>query len=150
MTSERSSRCLRRAAVAGIVAALAPSPSGAHAAGCDLPRPIVRSTEILTTGFRYLPGSDDCRIPQLSVARGSRLMYRNLDFAAHDVRSFALQPDSDEPLFTSELIRYLGGGEVLGVAALPPGAYGFYCTIHPARTDGTGMRGTLLVERGGR
>lgn len=138
---------------AALVAALAVSGAvagagvaGAEAAGCDLPRPTVRSTELVTSGFRYLPGGDDCGIPRLAVERGRRLAYRNLDFAAHDVRSFALRPGTEEPLFTSDLIRYLGGGEVVGVAALPPGSYGFYCTIHPPRQSGTGMRGTLVVQ----
>ena len=133
------------------LAAVLPSPAAAQVpdAACAVPRPLVRSTQIVTSGFRYLPGNDDCATPRLSVERGSRLTYRNLDFAAHDVRSFALQPGSDDPLFTSELIKYLGGGEVLGVAALPAGSYGFYCTIHPPRASGAGMHGTLVVEEPG-
>ena len=146
----RSTATNRRLGVAtALTVALAATLHDAgHAAAstCDVPRPLVRSTEVITSGFRYLPGGDDCGIPRLAIRAGSRLSLRNLDFAAHDVRSFARRAGSEEPLFTSELVRYLGTGAVGGVAALAPGRYGFYCTIHPPRQSGTGMRGTLVVE----
>jgi plastocyanin len=107
---------------------------------------VVRSTEVASAGFKYLPGGPECGTPQLAVVAGSRLTHRNLDFAAHDVRSAALHPGTDDPLFASELTRYLSAGDVHGVAQLPPGRYDFYCTIHPPRTSGSGMRGTLIVQ----
>ena len=112
---------------------------------CDPPH-VVRINEVTSAQFRFVPGGPECGTPALVIAAGTRLTHRNLDFAAHDVRSTALRPGSDEPLFTSELNRYLEAGEVVGVPALPPGRYDFYCTIHPPRSSGSGMRGTLVVE----
>jgi hypothetical protein len=70
--------------------------------------------------------------PVMATVRGGDLQFLNLDIQEHDVTSTA-------GLFKSDLIGVGQTASVAGVTNLPPGTYGFYCSIHP------GMRGTLLV-----
>jgi polyvinyl alcohol dehydrogenase (cytochrome) len=75
--------------------------------------------------------------PAIVAAQGDTLRFTNFDAAAeHDL-------DSDDALFSSPLI---GSGEsvlVEGVDKLPPGDYGFHCSIH------SWMVGELAVTAGG-
>ncbi|MGH2716322.1 MAG: PQQ-binding-like beta-propeller repeat protein [Thermoleophilaceae bacterium] len=76
--------------------------------------------------------------PAVIAGQGDTLRFTNLDAAAeHDV-------DSDEAgRFESPLV---GGGEstlVTGVETLPPGSYGFHCSLH------SWMTGTLTIAAAG-
>jgi outer membrane protein assembly factor BamB len=73
--------------------------------------------------------------PVVTVQQGGSVTYTNLDAAQHDVLSV-------DGLFGTPLI---GAGQqvpVSGVEALPPGSYGFYCSLH------ANMQGTLSVVAG--
>jgi plastocyanin len=81
--------------------------------------------------------------PNLSIAPGEAVTFRNNDFANHDVTARTRGYDG-RPLFASATI---GGGQsapVVGVQSLGPGSYAFFCTIHP-----NSMTGTLAVRGDG-
>ena len=70
---------------------------------------------------------------RISVPRGTKVDFLNLDVPQHDVVS-------DTPgLFQSALVGTGQTTPVNGVEALGPGSYGFFCSLHP------NMTGTLDV-----
>lgn len=80
---------------------------------------------------------------QIVVAQGQGLELVSLDTLPHDVTSFLTDEDGFAT-FGSDAINYDdtltdGAAPVTGVEDLSPGAYAFYCTIHPS------MTGTLTV-----
>lgn len=68
------------------------------------------------------------------MLRGQKVKFTNLDIAPHDVRSTTGR-------FSSALIGIGQSTPVNGVSSLPPGKYGFFCSIHP------NMKGTLTVRK---
>lgn len=125
-----SARTAVAAAIAGLVAvaaAWAPSP----AVAADLVVVTHRST--------FLPGDDETNAP-LVIPAGTGITVHNLDaFAAHAMTSDALLPDG-ERLFYGPSLNFRDSGPVAGVADLPPGTYGFHCSVHEDN-----MHGTLVV-----
>lgn len=105
-------------------------------------------------GLPEIPASPDSAIvaaPQAQTAgyvtretlvtEGGNVTFANADTAQHDVVSLASNPDGSA-LFRSDLIGLGQTTAVNGVPALPPGDYGFICSLHG------GMRGNLkVVER---
>lgn len=87
---------------------------------------------VVTAGFRYLP-------PTLSVAQGDTLTHVNADIAPHDVVAVETGPDN-LPIFYGDIVGTGGQSDVRGVSSLSPGAYSFYCSVHPT------MTGTLTVS----
>jgi plastocyanin len=77
--------------------------------------------------------------PAVIAFSGGGLDFTNLDVVQHDVTADQHGPDG-RPLFQSKLIGLGEAAPVAGVQKLPPGSYGFFCTVHP------GMRGTLVVQ----
>jgi plastocyanin len=93
--------------------------------------------------------------PQIVVSQGGSLQYTNVDIVRHDVvQDVAADNKSLKggkarwckqfkrgkcPLFYSKLEGLTQTEQVLGVSALKPGTYSFYCTLHP------GMKGKLTV-----
>jgi polyvinyl alcohol dehydrogenase (cytochrome) len=71
--------------------------------------------------------------PVVVMSHGGTLTYTNLDPVQHNVVS-------DAGLFRSEFAGLGQSVTVTGADKLPPGQYGFYCSLH------TGMRGTLIVQ----
>jgi plastocyanin len=90
--------------------------------------------------FTFVPGDDDTSRAPLRVIEGSTLLFTNLDaLAPHTVNSVATSADG-APLFSSGAPTSAGQtSPVVGVAALPPGQYTFYCRVH------TQMQGVLRV-----
>ncbi len=91
--------------------------------------------------------------PVSAVAPLGGLTFHNLDVPPHNVVALdATGPDENPwcdpyptgecPAFWSELVGAGETAEVVGVDALDPGTYEFYCTVHPW------MTGTLLVPPG--
>lgn len=76
--------------------------------------------------------------PRVAVDRGGSLTHTNADILPHNVVATDTGADG-QPLFSSGAPKGAGAFEVEGVAEVPPGSYGFLCTIHPF------MRGTLEV-----
>lgn len=76
--------------------------------------------------------------PAAAVAEGGSLTLHHVDLALHDVLSVDLD-ESDGPLFRSPLIGLGQSADVDGVSELAPGAYDFYCSLHPW------MVGTVVV-----
>jgi len=78
---------------------------------------------------------------EVTIAPGERLTFASQDaLAAHNVTATDAGADG-RPLFASATI---GGGDtapVVGTDTLGPGAYGYFCTVHPNQ-----MRGTLTVS----
>jgi plastocyanin len=77
--------------------------------------------------------------PDVAIAPGEALTFRNTDVLRHDVTAVDKGPDG-KPLFASATIDGGTSAAVAGADALPPGSYAFYCSIHPGL-----MRGTLTV-----
>jgi plastocyanin len=71
-------------------------------------------------------------ITPLTVKKGDRVIFKNLDPSIHTVTAFNLQ-------FNSKNIQN-GQEWTLDTATLAPGTYDYRCTIH------TSMRGTLIVQ----
>lgn len=106
----------------------------------DTPLSSIRQTAISLPGANsggvpFTPGSYG--IP-LVIPQGTGLDYQNSDLAAHNLVSADTAPNGRK-LFRSELTALQKIVPVLGVEALPPGDYAFYCEIHPA------MDGALTV-----
>ena len=94
--------------------------------------------------------------PYMLVQKGGKLQYANFDLVRHnvvqDVTTDHKSLTSGKakwcrqfkrgkcPLFYSGLIGLSQSEEVLGVSALKPGTYSFFCTLHP------GMKGKLVVQ----
>ena len=84
---------------------------------------------VTTVAYRYLPGDSDGSIP-LVIDQGDQLHLVNADpLGTHNLVS--LDTADGVPLFDSGEQTMLGTtSEVLGVPALGPGAYVFYCSVH--------------------
>lgn len=89
------------------------------------------TARVVTVGSTFVP-------PSVTVSQGDQLDLVNAEPVPHDVTSTDSTPEG-VPLFQSDTIS-VGTAPVVGVAALEPGVYGFYCTIHNF------MRGTLFVD----
>lgn len=93
---------------------------------------------VVAEDFLYMP-------PAVVVAEGDTLMFQNRDSAPHNVVSQARRAGGPSGrMFMSATIRSTATDpnpitEVVGVDATPPGAYPFYCSIHPQ------MNGVLVV-----
>jgi plastocyanin len=86
---------------------------------------------VATAGFQYLPGD-------VTVLEGSTLTLVNGGNAVHDLVSSDVE--GGNPLFKAPPIAGAGTAAVVdGVAALTPGIYPFYCSLHEA------MRGTITI-----
>jgi hypothetical protein len=73
------------------------------------------------------------------VEQGAQATLRNLDAAAHEIVSRDLGPDG-RPLFRSAAPGGLGAATpILGTEHLLPGAYEYFCALHPEET------GTLVI-----
>ncbi|MGH2829167.1 MAG: cupredoxin domain-containing protein [Actinomycetota bacterium] len=98
---------------------------------------------VVTEAAQFVPGGverpgDPAPLP-LIVERGGRLFLLNIDnLGAHRITAYDLD-DRGEPLFWSHTINAGQAGEVIGVRALAPGRYAFYCGFH------SGMDGSLEV-----
>lgn len=89
-------------------------------------RPAVAADDqvVTTVGTAYVP-------PVVVVSEGQGLDLENPDLLPHDVRARDRGADG-QPLFQSAIAGPLGGtADVVGVEALDPGSYAFFCTIHP-------------------
>jgi plastocyanin len=111
-----------KAAVAGIAVVAGMAGPGAGLAGAG------------AAGTRVVAGpggaSAGYATPVTAVKKGTRAFFRNLDIVAHDV--VAVQRNgSGAPLFQSALVGLNKEAEIFGVAALPVGVYGFFCSLHP-------------------
>ena len=69
----------------------------------------------------------------VTIKKGQKATFRNLDTAPHDVKS-------DGALFKSNVITFGKSSPVNNVNKLAKGKYGFHCSIHPF------MKGTLTVK----
>lgn len=68
-----------------------------------------------------------------ALAKGDHLEFTNLDAAPHDVMSRDSKADGS-PLFSSRVIGQGATAPVEGTEDLAPGAYSFYCSVHPQMT----------------
>lgn len=88
----------------------------------------------------YVPGDVmDPGQPSLApvrVLRDTELWYVNAEDYTHSLTSDARTPD-EEPMFDSGPVGFGEAAPVAGVAALPPGTYGFHCTYHPFLMHGS-------------
>lgn len=71
--------------------------------------------------------------PVVFIEQGQSLTFSNFDVAQHDV-------DARNGSFQSELVGLGGSTPVVGVEALAPGSYEFFCSLH------SNMTGTLTVQ----
>lgn len=77
---------------------------------------------------------------------GTTVSFLNLDTTTHDVTSRATKTivvkkkKKAVPLFHAPITAAGAATPVTGTEALKPGAYDFFCTLHP------GMTGTLTVQ----
>lgn len=94
---------------------------------------------ILTQGSTFLPGDSGLPGAQpVVIAKGSDLVYTNVDQIGHSVTSVDKKKNG-LPIFDSGVKGTLDSGNVVGVEKLDPGDYDFFCTVHPA------MKGVLRV-----
>jgi plastocyanin len=83
--------------------------------------------------FKFAPGD-------IVTLAGEPVTLVNLDAAAHDITSDAPGTVNGH-LFNSVVLDQRGQkADVVGVAALEPGMYEFYCSVHPE------MRGSITVN----
>lgn len=118
-------RWWRTAAAAALLIALAFTGSPTTAGPLD--------HRIVAVGNAYVPD-------EITVVRGERLEFTNVDVAPHDVTALRNGPDG-RPAFATKTI---GAGQTVVIERLekiPPGVYDFTCTLHPR------MLGTLFLER---
>jgi plastocyanin len=80
--------------------------------------------------------------PNVTMAQGEPLLFRNLDLSQHDVVAHQNGPDG-KPLFKSPLIGPGAEAAVEGARSLTTGRYEFFCSIHPF------MRGAVTVTSAG-
>lgn len=118
-----------RAAVAGVVLALAALTSGPAYA-----------EETITAG----PLPNTFGTPEVTIDQGETVTFRNSDptGAPHDVTATGRDGD-DKPLFASATITNGRSAPVAGVEFLTTGDYPFVCSVHPS------MMGTLHVTAEG-
>lgn len=81
----------------------------------------------------------DFTTKRVTIPRGGRVTFQNLDLVAHNVTGTKLR--KRRPVFRSGDVRFGGKAQVAGVSSLKRGAYGYICSIHPAT-----MKGTLHVR----
>lgn len=127
----------RLAALTLAIAAIAPA-AHAHQDAAPVVRAFTRGSGYATgAGF----GDSELIIPNLYLPAGSRLLFTNLHVWGHSMYSDAWAPGQtgERRLFNSEVIPFGDTSEVVGVADLPPGDYGFFCSNH------MGMRGSLHI-----
>lgn len=79
--------------------------------------------------------------PQVTIAQGEPLTFRNGDTLMHDVTS--TQDLDGKPLFSTPLVKPGQSAVVEGSQYLTSGVYPFYCSVHPD------MEGTLTVSGDG-
>ena len=124
---------LRRACVAAcalVLAAVLLSPP--HARGTHV-------IQVTTSRSTFVPGDDETRAP-LVVPQGVGITLTNTDaFAAHALTSDATVAGGGR-LFESGVLNFRGSAPVVGVTSLPPGTYGFHCSVHEDN-----MHGQLVV-----
>jgi glucose/arabinose dehydrogenase/plastocyanin len=113
---------MRRAALLAAAALIATALHPARAA----------DTVITAAGNKFLPGD-------LTISQGSKLTFANVDAAPHNVVSDATTKAG--AIFRSPVLTAGQSGEVKGVDQLKPGAYPFYCSLHPT------MRGALTITK---
>lgn len=77
----------------------------------------------------------------ITIDQGQALTFLNQDPLVQHTVTATLQDAAGQPLFDSGVVKGGGQAAVAGVPALAPGAYAFFCTIHP-----TQMRGMLTVR----
>jgi polyvinyl alcohol dehydrogenase (cytochrome) len=79
--------------------------------------------------------------PAMLMPKGSKLLFQNLDAAFHDVTARDAGANG-LPLFSSDRMGTGQVTEVVGARKLKPGAYDFFCSVHPS------MVGELRVTPG--
>ena len=105
--------------LAGVLAACAAAPATAHATHAP-------AKTVSAQSFVYSP-------TPTSIAPGDHLSFTNLDAAPHDVVSRDTKADGS-PLFRSSVVGQGISTPVHGTEDLDPGAYAFYCSVHPSMT----------------
>lgn len=85
---------------------------------------------IAAAGNAFVPGD-------VTITQGAKLTFANTDAAPHNV--VADDTTKKGPLFRSTVASTGQTVDVKGVDSLKPGAYPFYCSLHPS------MRGSLTV-----
>jgi len=118
---------VRRLLLAGALIAAAAPPLVAPASA--------ETTTMTALALRFVP-------EQVSISQGGSVTFVNPDIAPHNVLS-RQTTRKGVLLFTSDTIPTGGQTAVRGVEKLKPGAYPFYCSVHPA------MVGTLTVAAPG-
>lgn len=102
--------------------------------------------QVAARGSAYLPGGDvyngSTRVAEtrsLVLPQGSTLVFWNVDVDTHNVTSG--DPLVDGPLgnglFGSAFTTFNTKVPVVGVGALPPGQYRFFCANHASKLTGT-------------
>lgn len=85
--------------------------------------------------------------PNVTIDPGERLTFFNGDVDDHSVTATSRGGDG-RPLFDTGLIGTGREVEVTGATRLAPGAYGYYCTLHPFMTGSVTVRGTPTTGGG--
>ena len=132
---------IRRAlsAVVVVVGATAPV-GGASPAGAAGP-PVAA---VAVEQYRYIPGDTTGSVPaaaEVRMARGGRLFLVNVDVSAPHTLTGPVQEDGTYLFDTRGEVDQFDAEEVVGVGALAPGSYDFFCKLHTNL-----MRGRLVVE----
>jgi plastocyanin len=76
--------------------------------------------------------------PEVTLGKGAKLTFANLDVTAHNVASVATTEDGRRLFATPNVST--GTSVVEGTERLAPGTYPFLCTVHPS------MTGNLVVQ----
>lgn len=98
------------------------------------------SVQVTTSRSTFLPGDDELGAVTLLIPQGTGITLTNTDvFAAHGLTSDATVAGGAR-LFESGVLNFRGSAPVAGVSSLPPGTYGFHCSVHEDN-----MHGTLVV-----
>jgi len=92
------------------------------------------TTTVVSVGFQFAPADAE-------IAVGDSLKLLNVDVAPHNIVSLVSR--RGVLLFASATVSAGQEAPVRGVEKLTPGAYGFYCSVHPQ------MVGSLLVKGAG-
>lgn len=122
---------MRAATVVAALAVLAAVPTAARAAPLGV---------TITVGNHFTPGDLDpypvrigpvqhpTVVLPLTIPAGNDLLHINRDLEGHNVTSVAVDANGD-PLFSGPTIDR-SSVAVIVTSHLPPGEYGFVCTIH--------------------